>query len=78
MKRWEVNYSENVIVVENSAFGERLFVNDDLQDERNGLIGNRVRLWGQLKTGEQIKVSLGGTFKIQCRIFVDNKLVLSN
>jgi len=74
MKRWEISLGEDVIVVENRASGERLYVNGELQDERLGLnLG--MRLWGQLPTGESLKVSLGGTWTIQCRVFVDNKLI---
>ena len=77
MKRWEVNHAGNVIAVENDVLSERLFVNCELQDEMIGPAG-RSRLWGQLPTGEMIKVSVGdGGVKVQCRIFVDNKLVLS-
>ena len=76
MKKWETNYCGHTIVVENRVGGERLFVNGELQDEQIGFAG-RSRLWGQLKTGETIKVSLGSIFKVHCRIFVNNKLVLS-
>ncbi|MDR2940644.1 MAG: hypothetical protein LBV08_10050 [Clostridiales bacterium] len=76
MKRWELNHLGNTIVVENSALSERLYVNGELQDEQVGL-GMRSRLWGKLPAGEEIKVSVGGsTWNIQCRIFIDNKLVL--
>jgi len=34
-----------------------------------------VRLWGQLPNGENIKVSIGGTWAIECRIFIDHKLI---
>lgn len=76
MKKWETNYCGNTIVVENRAYGERLYVNGELQDEQIGFAG-RSRLWGQLKTGEIIKASIGSTFKMHCRIFVNNKLALS-
>ena len=76
MKKWELNHAGNVIVVENRAGGERLYVNGELQDELLGL-AFRSRLWGQLNTGEAIKVSIGGDFASHCRIFIDNKLVLS-
>ena len=76
MKKWEINHNGNLILVENRAGGERLYVNGDLQDERLGL-SSQSRLWGQLSTGETIKVSLGGWWTIHCRIFIDNKLVLS-
>ena len=76
MKKWEANHAGSVIAVENSAGGERLYVNGELQDEQMGL-ASRARLWGQLPTGETVKVSIGGNFWVHCRIFVDNKLVLS-
>jgi len=76
MKKWEATYAGSVITVENSGGGERLYVNGELQDEQIGL-ATRSRLWGQLPTGEQVKVSLGGNFTVHCRIFVDHKLVLS-
>ena len=77
MKKWELNHNGNVIVVENRANGERLYVNGELQDEQLGLHIGRSRLWGQLNTGESIKVSLGGDFLMHCRVFIDSKLVLS-
>ena len=75
MKKWEIKYSGNIIRVENRWDGEKLFVNDELQDKQVGLAG-RSRLWGELPTGEKIKVSLGGIFRMHCLIFVNNKLVL--
>lgn len=76
VKKWETNHNGNVIAVENRVFSERLFVNGELQDERMGW-SVQQRLWGQLDTGEIIKVSIGGAFSVHCRIFVNNKLVLS-
>ena len=74
MKKWEINHGGNIISVENRISGERLYVNGELQDEQMGY-ALRSRLWGQLHTGESIKVSLGGWFVINCKIFIDNKLV---
>jgi len=74
MKKFEVEHGGNAILVENRASGEKLFVNGELQDERVGL-SFVARLYGKLPTGESIKVSLGGVWTIQCRIFIDNKLV---
>lgn len=76
MKKREINYCGNTIVVENRIAGERLYVNGDLQDEQIGIAG-RSRLWGQLQTGETIKVSMGAFFGMHCRIFINNKLVFS-
>ena len=75
MKIWEVKYGENSIRVENKWDEEKLFVNGELQDKQMGPVG-RARLWGELPTGEKIKVSLGGSFRIHCLIFVNNKLIL--
>lgn len=75
MKIWEVKYGENTIRVENGWDGEKLLVNGDLQDKQVG-ITTRSRLWGELPTGEKIKVSLGGFFGVHCLIFVNNKLIL--
>jgi len=77
MKKWETSYCGNTIVVENRAYGEKLYVNGELQDEQIGFVAGRARLWGKLQTGEMIKVSIGSTFKMHCRIFVNNKLALS-
>lgn len=74
MKRWKTNYGGNTIVVENRISGERLYVNGELQDEQIGIAG-RSRLWGELQTGETIKVSIGGFFGIHCIIFVNSKRV---
>ena len=76
MKKWGMNYCGNTIVVENRIAGERLYVNGELQDEQIGF-ASRSRLWGQLETGETIKVSIGSIFRIHCRIFINNKLELS-
>ena len=76
MKKFEMTHNGNVIVVENRLFSERLYVNGELQDERMGL-NFGMRLWGQLSTGESIKVSLGGAFTIGCRVFIDHTLVFS-
>jgi hypothetical protein len=77
MKKWELNHNGNEIRVENRNFSERLYVNGELQDERIGL-AFVSRLWGKLPTGESVKVSIGGLWTMQCRIFIDHKLALSN
>lgn len=77
-KTFEVMHNNHHIRVENSWFtGEKLYVDGQLQDENLGL-GLRATLNGQLKSlehSENIKVTLGGTFKINCRIFVENHLI---
>ncbi len=74
MKKWEADVRGHKILIVNTMTSEALFVNGELQDERIGL-KTESRLFGKLPTGEEIKVSIGGNFKIVCRLFVDNKLV---
>lgn len=78
MKKWEIQHKGHTIRVESSVSNERLFVDDELQDEYFGL-GVRSRLYGIIRKGdgygEQVKVALGGGWFVQCRIFVDHHLV---
>lgn len=75
-KMFEAEYEGNYIKVRNTWFnGEQLYVNDELQDENLGL-AFRSTLYGQIKTWEKpkvIKVKLGGTFRMNCNIFVDHE-----
>ncbi|WEG15126.1 hypothetical protein PQ478_11305 [Alkalihalophilus pseudofirmus] len=78
-KVFEATYEGRQIRVENSWFsGEKLYVDGNLQDQNLGL-SLRSTLQGQLtdQNGEKrnIKVTVGGTFKIQCKIFVDHALI---
>jgi len=76
-KKWLYKCGEDAIVVENTWLsGERLYVNGELQDERPFGI-NSVRLLGQLPGGEGIKVWLGGFWNIQCRMFINDKQVIT-
>ena len=73
-KQWTYKYGNNTILVENTWFnGEKLYVNGELQHKNNGWAFNAT-LWGKLDSGEEIKVSLGGNFVINCSLFIDNKL----
>jgi hypothetical protein len=81
-KIWKVDYKGHKITVENTWFnGERLFVDGELQDEEIGF-GVRAKLFGRIKSGEgageSIKVSIGAWFNVDCRIFIDEKLVSTN
>ena len=81
MKTWTTQYKGPEIKVENGWFsGERLFVDGEMQDEHKGM-GFRSKLWGKIPegdgSGEVIKVSLGGWFVMNCRIFIDDKLIQS-
>lgn len=77
-KVFEARYNEHEIIVENRWFtGERLYVDGNLQDENLGL-GFRATLYGQIRTEDRpkiIKVTVGGNFQINCKIFVDNEVI---
>lgn len=76
--QWEIQYRGHTIRVEDSARRERLFVDDELQDEFFGF-GFRSRLYGTIcdEHGEckALRVALGGYWSRICRVFVDNRLV---
>lgn len=80
-KTFETNYSGRQIVVENRWLeGEKLYVDGELQDENLGLSFRGV-LNGKLKRMDgvkHIKVTVGGFFTIQCKVFVENELVYSS
>lgn len=81
-KVFEAIYNGHQIRVENRWFaGEKLYVDGELQDENIGL-AFRATLTGKLRIdsneSKNIKVAIGGNFKIQCKIFVDNVLVPSH
>jgi len=80
-KNWITQYKGHEIRVENGWFsGERLYVDGQLQDEHKGFRFSS-RLWGKVPSeegaGETIKVTIGGWFVMNCRIFVDDKLIHS-
>jgi len=77
MSVWQAEYESNVIRITNRSSTAELHVNNELQDEKFGL--GPVDLTGHLfdKNGERkdIKVNLGGVFRIECRLFVDDKKI---
>lgn len=80
-KVFEAIYDEHRIQVENRWFaGEKLYVNGELQDENVGL-AFRGTLNGKLRNNnnetKSIKVTIGGSFSIDCKIFIDNVLISS-
>ena len=81
MKVWQVQYKGHDIRVENHLRGEKLIVDGKIQDAGLGM-GFRSRLWGTIKDGDGagkiVKVSLGGWLRIDCRIFIDDELILAN
>ena len=72
-KTWTYKYGGNTIVVTNSMFsGEELTVNGRLQDKQVNLFS--AQLTGKLDTGEEIKANIGGTWTMQCRLFINHVL----
>lgn len=76
---WIADYDENVIKVTNSWFsGEKLFVNNELQDEQlsfitpSNMIGCLIDNNGMKLN---IKTNISGFFTVSCRLFIDNKKV---
>lgn len=71
--QWTYKYNDNTIVVKNDGM-IALVVNGEIQDKHEGVHVNNIEMTGKLSTGEEIKVRLGGFWKIKCNLFVDNKL----
>ena len=78
---WKLKYGTHTIQVEKTVAGEKLFVDGVLQDEHLGFHLSS-RLFGKVENEEgeteDIKVSIGWRlFKVQCRIFIGERLVHS-
>lgn len=75
---WTTNYENNEIKIENTWFnGEFLYVNDILQDKTFGTFSTKLtgHLINQKDERENIKVNLGGFFKVNCQLFINDKKV---
>lgn len=73
---WKALYEGNEIAIEQHWFsGEKLFVNNTLQDDTFSLFGTKLR--GHLLTlngqRQNIKVSIGGLFQTNCRLYIDDR-----
>ncbi|WP_367752169.1 hypothetical protein [Flavobacterium sp. WC2430] len=76
---WIANYENEEIKITNNWFtGEKLFINNELQDEQLNFITPST-MTGILTTkkGEKfpVKTNLSGFFKVRCHLFVDNKKI---
>lgn len=76
---WIAKYEETEIKITNNWLsGEKLYVNNELQDEQlnfitpSNMTGNLVN-----KQGEKlnIKTNISGLFSVSCRLFIDNRKV---
>ena len=74
---WIANYNGVEIRIENSLLkGESLYVDGKLQDQQMNAFS--ASLTGKITTSEGdklIKVNLGGFFKVNCHLFIDNELI---
>lgn len=73
---WIATYENNEIRVENTWFnGERLYVNNELQDESFGSFSADLtgHLFNAKNEREAIKVHLGGVMKIGCSLFINDR-----
>lgn len=76
---WTTNYEDNEIKITNNWFsGEKLFVNNDLQDEQLNFI-TPSNMTGSLidKNGNKlhVKTNISGFLSVSCRLFIDNKKI---
>ena len=76
---WITNYEGNEIKITNNWFsGEKLFVNNELQDEQLNFItpSNMTRSLID-KSGNKldVKTNISGLFSVSCRLFIDNKKI---
>jgi len=79
MKKWTYRYGENTIEVVNSWNKCELHVNGQVQDINTTIIlSSPFTLQGKLKSGEEIRATIGGTFIIGCTMVVDNKVLQQN
>ena len=75
---WIADYNGNKIRITNSWFtGEKLFVNEKLQDEQlnfttSNLTGNVRNIDGEKVL---IKANMSGFFTANCRLFIDDKKI---
>ncbi|MFV8354523.1 hypothetical protein ACNQGB_00985 [Flavobacterium sp. XS1P32] len=76
---WIAKYEETEIKITNNWFsGEKLYVNNELQDEQlsfitpSNMTGNLINNKGEKLN---IKTNISGFFSVSCRLFIDNRKV---
>ena len=75
---WTTNYENNEIKIENTWFnGDYLYVIDILQYKTFGAFSTKStdHLINKKNERENIKVNLGGFFKVNCQLFINDKKV---
>ena len=72
-KQWVYKHENYTIKVVNDFNGCELYVNGELRDKKNGITLND-NMTTKLDSGENVKVSLGGTLSVKCSLFIDDVL----
>jgi hypothetical protein len=75
---WIANFENSEIRIVNTWLnGEKLFVNNEIQDERFGVFGSDLtgHLINEKGERKNIKVNLGGLLAVSCRVFIDDKMM---
>ncbi|WP_407404845.1 hypothetical protein [Chryseobacterium sp.] len=75
---WKSNYQNNEIKIINSWFkGEKLYVNDILQDEKISLVSSTLNghILGKDNQKINIKANLGGFFSVECSLYVNDEKI---
>lgn len=69
---WKYRYQDHKIEVKNNMTTSELYVDGQLQDQRNGLF--TANLKGKLVGGEEIKASLKAGFVPKCALYINDEL----
>ncbi|KEY19091.1 hypothetical protein [Kaistella antarctica] len=75
---WTANYENNAIKIINTWFdGEPLYVNNDLQDKKFGLVSSNLtgHIINSKNEKEHIKATIFGWFKVDCILFISDKKI---
>ena len=75
MTEWKYQYEGNLIRVTNTASLAQLFINDEFQDQKKGLVLEAL-LKGKLQDGREVQVTISGAIELKCKVYVDGKRVL--
>lgn len=69
---WTYKYGESTIIVKNEKVVQ-LLVDGEVQDEKKG-ISLKAVLTGKLKSGQEIRATLGGVVDVKCNLLIDDVL----
>lgn len=75
---WTANYENNTIKIINTWFdGEQLYVNNELQDKKFGLVSSNLtgHIINSKNEKEHIKATIFGWFKVDCILFISDKKI---